>query len=112
MDIPTQYLQLRRDLIVGEDKFEYPVISRGKHQIYRYEFVRRETLVTPLGKLDTVMMRRLRENDMRVTNLWLAENWNFLLVKLEQIENKKDYSMLLKDAVIDDRKVFTVTRGN
>ena len=112
LDIPTQYLQLRRDLIFGEDKFEYPVISRGKHQIYRYEFVRRETLATPIGKLDTVMMRRLRENDMRVTNLWLAENWNFLLVKLEQIENKKDYSMLLKDAVIDDRKVFTVTRSD
>ena len=112
LDIPTQYLQLRRDLIVGKDKFEYPVISRGKHQTYRYEFVRRETLATPIGKIDTVMMRRLRENKMRATNLWLAENWNFLLVKLEQIENKKDYSMLLKDAVIDDRKVFTVTRSN
>ena len=112
LDIPTQYLQLRRDLVVGKDKFEYPVISRGKHQTYRYEFVRRETLATPIGKIDTVMMRRLRENKMRATNLWLAENWNFLLVKLEQIENKKDYSMLLKDAVIDDREVFTVTRSN
>ena len=71
LDIPTQYLQLRRDLIVGKDKFEYPVISRGKHQTYRYEFVRRETLATPIGKIDTVMMRRLRENKMRVAKLIL-----------------------------------------
>ncbi|MAJ87007.1 MAG: DUF3108 domain-containing protein [Cellvibrionales bacterium TMED148] len=112
LDIPTQYMQLRRDLAVGAEKFEYSVISRGQHQTYRYEFVRHETLATPIGNLETIMMRRLRQNDTRVTNLWFAEDWHYLLVKLEQIENKKDYSMLLQEAEIGNKKVFTVNRSN
>ena len=112
LDIPTQYMQLRRDLTMGADKFEYSVISRGRPQTYRYELVRQERLATPIGDLDTIMMRRLRDNDTRVTNLWFAKDWHFLLVKLEQIENKKDYSMLLQEAEISDKKVFTVNRSN
>ena len=105
LDIPTHYLQLRRDLANNMNIFEYPVIARGKSKIYRYKIVGHETLDTPLGELETVKMQRLREHEKRVTNLWLAKNWYYLMVKLEQIENKKDYSMLITKAVINDREV-------
>ncbi|MDE0840685.1 MAG: DUF3108 domain-containing protein [Porticoccaceae bacterium] len=106
LDIPTHQLQLRRDLAAGRSEFKYPVVARGKHQLYRYSSIRKEQLETPIGKLDTIVMQRQRNNGARKTTLWLAPRWDYLLVKLEQIEKKEHYTMVVEDAVINGRKVI------
>ena len=105
LDIPTHHLQLRRDLAGGRSQFEYPVAARGKRQMYRYLQVTKELLETPMGPLDTVVMERQRDNDSRRTTVWLAPKWDYLLVKLEQIEKKERYTMMLKSAAINGRTV-------
>ena len=105
LDIPTHHLQLRRDLAGGRSQFEYPVAARGKRQMYRYIQVTEELLETPMGPLDTVVMERQRDNDSRRTTVWLAPKWDYLLVKLEQIEKKERYTMMLESAAINGRTV-------
>jgi hypothetical protein len=58
-----------------------------------------------MGPLDTVVMERERDNDSRRTTVWLAPKWDYLLVKLEQIEKKERYTMMLKSAAINGRTV-------
>ena len=100
-DTITHRLQLRRDLVGKSVVFEYVVISGGKKQLYNYRKVGEETIETPFGSIETIVLSRERDNKFRQTTLWLAKNWTYFLVKLEQIENNEKYSMVIQNAIIN-----------
>lgn len=85
---PLSYqLQMSRDLAAARTEFCYRVLMRGKLKDYCYEPAGERVVDTPLGKITTVQMRRLREHQDRETLLWLAPQWDYLLVKLWQKED-------------------------
>tara|TARA_S200000501_G_scaffold291768_1_gene277025 strand:- start:3506 stop:4243 length:738 start_codon:yes stop_codon:yes gene_type:complete len=100
-DSITHRLQLQRDLIAEVIVLEYVVINRGKKHLYNYRKVGEETIETPLGSIETIVLTRGRDNKFRETTLWLAKNWTYFLVKLEQIENNEKYSMVIQNAIIN-----------
>ena len=53
--------QLQLDLNSGKQQFSYPVIDGDERDDYTFQLDGEETLTTPLGQLDTVRLKRIRE---------------------------------------------------
>lgn len=99
---PMSYqFQMRQDLMNGKEDFSYRVVSRNHIKDYRYQIIDREQLDTPLGRLDTVVIERVRDDSERETYLWLASNLDYLPVKLVQKEDGESYEMLVDSYSID-----------
>lgn len=105
LDIITHKLQLRSDLSSGKDSFSYQVMSRGKLKQYNYRVMAREVMDTAIGPLNTVLVQRIREDNNRTTKIWLASDWDYLVVQLEQIENGESHEMKIIDAQVDNQPV-------
>lgn len=100
---PLSYqVRLQIDLSKGLRKFNYPVVTRGKQKNYRFEIVGREELKTPLGAMNTVLLKMQRESNKRRTFIWLASRLHFLPVKFLQQEDNESYEMLIKSYTSTD----------
>ncbi|PCJ91789.1 MAG: hypothetical protein COA46_07575 [Porticoccaceae bacterium] len=98
----TYQLQLQRDLINGVSPLQYQVISRGRLKSYNFEVMGEEILDTPLGKINTTKVKRIRKDNDRETMLWLAPKWNYLLVQLWQREKGGgDYKIVLQQGTLN-----------
>lgn len=64
---------------------EIPIIDAGKIEIQRFQIIGEEDLESPIGRLNCVIVERVRQNDdSRTTTIWFAKNYSYLLAKLEQ----------------------------
>lgn len=80
-------LQLALDVAAGKQDLTYKVADGKKLRTYRFAITGDETLDTPLGKIDTIKVERVREAGAeRSTYIWFAPQWNHALVKLMQEE--------------------------
>ncbi len=104
LDMITHRLQLRRDLEAGKKQFSYAVISRGKLKQYHYQIVAEEILQTAIGPLNTVKIEKVSDDNRRFT-AWLANDWNYLIVKLEQSQNGDNHTLELRSAVVNSQSV-------
>ncbi len=116
MDIPLQtldklsyQLQLRSDLL-NQRPLSYKVADGGRLKHYHFNVLGEEIIETPLGSLRTLKVQRLRDHDKkRQTYLWLACDWNFLLVRLQQREsNGKYYEINLSQAQVAGEQVTSL----
>ena len=105
LDIITHRLQLRRDLQAGKQAFSYPVISRGKLKQYNYQVASEQILDTAVGPLNTVKVERITEDSDKSVSVWLATDWDYLIVKLEQSKGRDSYRLELRHAVINNKKI-------
>ena len=75
-------LKLKQD---SAEDFEFRLVDRDKIETHRYRVVGEEILQTPLGALNTTKLERVREEDNgRQTLIWLADDWDYLLARIEQ----------------------------
>lgn len=99
-------LQLQQDLLDGKTKFAYTIADGGNNlRKYAFEIVAEETLDTPLGKVDTVKVKRSRDNSDRVTFAWLAKDWDYLLVRMQQEEKGDTYTITLNKANMNGKDI-------
>jgi hypothetical protein len=98
-------LQLQQDFIAGKEKFSYKIADGGHLKEYKFEKIGEEVLETPLGKVKTVKVKRSRENDKRVTYAWLAKDWNYLLVRLEQEEKGDSNTIYITKASLNGKPI-------
>jgi hypothetical protein len=98
----TYQLQLQRDLLKDVSPLQYQVISRGRVKPYHFEVVGEEILDTPLGKINTTKIKRIRKDSDRETLFWLAPQWNYLLVQLwQREEGGEDYKIVLQQGTLN-----------
>lgn len=71
---------------------EVPVVLTNGRKLshYRYTLLAEEVLDTPLGKLKTVHLAKLRQTDEEGTEIWLGMDYHYLPVKIRQIDKKGD----------------------
>jgi hypothetical protein len=98
-------VQLQMDVCANPDQFttrDYTVVDRKRMKTYRVERVRREPQKTEAGILDTIHLRQFRpdKNDGKDTLIWLASDWNCLLVRLDQQDGGDTISLKLVKAKI------------
>lgn len=79
----------------------YEIADEEKRKLYRFRITGRELLQTPVGELDTVRVERMRSDAGRKTYFWLAVDYDFLLVRLKQVEEKKGFELNLSAATVD-----------
>lgn len=81
------YLVLKEQLTQGASEVRFNVVDRGEIREHSYKIVNRLQLDTPLGKLRAVHLERIRSEDSaRKTEIWLAPDHDYLLLKLVQTE--------------------------
>jgi hypothetical protein len=94
-DIPSDTLDeltmlLKARCVINDEETDYQVTTAyGKRLRTHYiHVVGRETLDTPLGKLDTIRIEKRRDQDSkRRTVFWLAPELDYLLVRARHIES-------------------------
>lgn len=83
-------MQVRADLKNGKKKLVYSVADGGKLKKFRFAIDREETIDTPVGKLDTVVVKTLRKNKKRETYTYFAKDWDYVVVRISQKEPNGD----------------------
>lgn len=83
-------LQLRQQLLTGQTgPFEFSIVDEDEIEVQRYALVDEERLSTELGEFDTIKLQRIRADDSpRSTFFWLAKDWHFLLIAIEQTDSR------------------------
>lgn len=105
MDKLVYQFKLREDLMAayeaGEDwpELEYTIADGGKLKSYAFEVIGEEEISTPVGNLKTIKATRVRDSRNRQSTFWLAPDYEFLLVRFQQIEADGDgFELLLREA--------------
>lgn len=98
-------VQLQQDLINGKKNFIYQIADGGYLKEYKFITEGEEILDTPLGKVTAIKVKRSRDNDERVTYAWLAKDWHYLLVQLQQEEKGTAYTITIQQASINGQSI-------
>ncbi len=108
LDRLNSQLQIRLDLANPTNKElpTYSVVDKKRLKEYDFEIIGEELLKTPVGRLNTVKIQRQRAKSKRKTYIWYAKDWDYFLVKLEQVEDDGGkYELNLKEATINGVKI-------
>lgn len=99
LDKLSYSVQIGQDIISQDlEEFHYEVLDEDKFDEHLYQITSREVLETPLGKLNTVKIERIRSSQSRRrTTVWLASDWDYLLVRLEQVSSSGTETELMID---------------
>ena len=76
----------------------YQIADRNRLREYEFQITGEEIIETPIGKFNTVKATRIRRDSDRITTFWMAPEYDFLLIRLKQIEDKGGFELLLKEA--------------
>jgi Protein of unknown function (DUF3108) len=98
-------VQLRQDLIAGKKNVTYFISDGKKTRDYHFAVVAEEVLDTPLGKVNTVKVRRSDTKSKREVSAWFAKDFQYLLVRLEQEENGSAYTIYISKASLNGKAI-------
>jgi hypothetical protein len=109
MDQLSHQFALRQKIRQGEfENLEFQIIDEDEIELHHYRVIGEEQLSTPLGLLNSTRLERVREDadDERRTEIWLANDWEFLLVKIEQANRSGlRIELELENATVDGSAV-------
>ena len=102
--------QLQMDVCADPDHFageNFTVVNYKRLKTYRVELVGRDQQKTPAGVLNTIHLKQFRpdKRDGKDTQIWLAADWNCLLVRLDQYDDDDLYSLKLVKAKVNGVEV-------
>lgn len=107
-DKSTYQLVLQHDVAAGKQSMSYQVVEGDEIETYDFRVLGEERVRTKAGLIDAIKVERVRDptQSSRKTVLWFAKDWNYLLVRLHQVEKDgKEYQIMLKDGEVDGRPV-------
>ncbi len=110
----TYQLQMQADLAEQKTSLEYHIADGKRFKHYEFKVIGKEQLKTAIGTLQTTRVERVKAGSSDKTIIWFADNWDFLIVKIERIEDGSTYSVDLVKANVDGQTVTpktTVTLG-
>jgi hypothetical protein len=84
--------------------FEIPIIDGADVEIQRFKIIAEEVLDSAIGRLDCVIVERIKDDDdKRTTTIWFAKDHSYLLAKLKQTTaGGLTISLELESAVIGE----------
>jgi hypothetical protein len=108
LDKLAYQLQIR-ELIkqAAASEFNFQVLDTDEIKEHHYRIVGEQVLETELGSLNTVRVEKVREDsDSRSTIIWLASDWDYLLVRLEQVNGSgRTVELILQSATVNGEVV-------
>lgn len=101
-------LQLRQDLKAGKTEMVYEIADGGKLKEYEFKVVE-ETMIDTQnhGRVNALLVEKVREPyKKRETHLWFAPQWDYLLVRMVQIEDDGTrYEINLEEARLPGKRI-------
>jgi uncharacterized protein DUF3108 len=83
----SSYLAIREQLMAGNKDVSFEVVDKDTIKTYRYQVDEEAILTTALGDFTAVKLVRIRDdNPKRKTQIWLAKDHDYILLKLLQEE--------------------------
>ncbi|KAB0550806.1 DUF3108 domain-containing protein [Pseudomonas argentinensis] len=107
-DKSTYQLALQHDVAAGEKSMSYQVVDGDEIETYDFRILGEEVVRTAAGLIDAIKVERVRDptQSSRKTILWFAKDWDYLLVRLHQVEKDgKEYQIMLKSGTVDGKNV-------
>lgn len=113
MDNLSGYLALRDQLLAGRRDVSFLGIDKGKLEEFHYRVIGEESVDTSAGRFQALKLERVRDDaSHRTTEIWLAPNWDYLLIKLVQKEpGSNTISLELTQATVDGQEVAAKEDG-
>jgi hypothetical protein len=108
LDKSTYQLALQHDVAQGKTSMSYQVVDGDEIETYDFRVLGEERVRTKAGLINAIKVERVRDptKSSRKTLFWLAKDWNFLLVRLHQVEKDgKEYQIMLKQGEVAGRQV-------
>ena len=99
-------LLLLNDPVPAKD-FSIQVADGKRVKDYQLVYVGEELIQTPLGSVPTLHFKRLHDNAERKSDIWLAPDWDYLMVKTVHIDDGSAVEVLLSSASIEGMPVPT-----
>ena len=100
-------LVLRNQLLAGKTDISFTVADKTEATVQKYHVAGKESITTAAGTFNTVHVQRVRDGDSkRTTDLWLAPDKDYVLVKSLQVEpDGSNISMQLKSGEVGGQKL-------
>ncbi len=108
MDKSTYQVALQHAVAAGEKSMSYQVVDGDEIETYDFRVLGQEQVSTKAGQVDAIKVERVRDptQSKRQTILWFATDWDYLLVRLHQIEKDgKEYQIMLEDGIVGGKAV-------
>lgn len=108
LDKSTYQLVLQHDVADGKKSMSYQIIEGEDVDTYDFRVLGEEKVRTQAGLINAIKVERVRDpgKSNRKTILWFAKDWDYLLVRLYQMETDgKEYQIMLKEGTIDGKTV-------
>ena len=86
----------------------YRVLDGDDLDTYDFRVLGEEKVETMVGTVDAIKVERVRDptQSKRITILWFAKDWDFLLVRLQQVESDgKEYQIILEEGRVNNKVV-------
>ena len=83
-------LLVMKDLQRGQLPGEYSLVDRTEIKTYQIRNQGQETLDTPLGKLNTILINQYTPGKTRMTTFWVAPDLQYLPVRIMQEKKGKE----------------------
>lgn len=101
--------QMQLDMLRNPDEpqYRYNVTNGIRNRQYTYTRMGEEILQTPLGEIRTAKFQREGDDDEREIFVWVALDWGFLLVRVDETKKPggKTTRLLLEKATIGGTRV-------
>jgi hypothetical protein len=84
-------------------------MKRGKLRTYDYTIIGEEIIGTALGKLKATKIQRVVNSDKnRNTVVWLANDWDYLIVKLAHTDNGDTNTLNISQGIVNGKKLVPI----
>jgi hypothetical protein len=103
------YLAIREQLIAGAVDIMFEVVDKDAIKTYHYHVDEEVVLGTALGEFTAVKLVRMRDyNPERRTEIWLAKDYDFILLKMVHVEsNSHTIRLDISRAVLNGAALVT-----
>ena len=107
-DKSSYQLALQRDIAAGKTSMSYQVLDGEDLETYDFRVLGEDSVETMVGTVDAIKVERVRDptQSKRNTVHWFAKDWDYLLVRLQQVEKDgKEYQIVLENAQVNNKTV-------
>ncbi|MDR6610267.1 DUF3108 domain-containing protein [Pseudomonas synxantha] len=108
LDKSSYQLALQQDVAIGKKSMTYQVVDGSDVDTYDFRVLGSEKVDTKAGKIDAIKVERVRDptQNKRITVMWFAKDWDYLLVRLQQVETDgKEYNIMLLNGTVNGKEV-------
>ena len=84
----------------------YLLLDRDRIREHRYQVAGSEWLKTPAGYFDTLKIKRIRDDSDKSTMIWLAKDWDYVILQIRHSQDGKDGDSLhFVSGTLDGKKM-------